>query len=248
MPPRFVIVTTFTERDRVFLFLKAVTAHLVADFVLQFEELYQLKLRHAAGHVLHVLFHALVLAALVFPYLDLPAVWVYIAGTSAFHLGQDLVKYKLQKKRPRLNFLIFVTDQLVHLAVLSSVLIIPQAWEPRPWPALDPYYADSRWTILAIALLLSTFAGSYLLHAFWKNYGRLSRPDEGIRTPEMIHALIERSTITLVCLTAPHILWIAALPAVGLLRLARPELRKWKYFLSSFLYAAWIGFLFRAWW
>jgi hypothetical protein len=40
-----------------FLFLKLVLAHLIADFILQFEELYQLKIRSFLGHLAHVLIH-----------------------------------------------------------------------------------------------------------------------------------------------------------------------------------------------
>src|SRR5664279_3677669 len=97
-----------------FLFLKLILAHLIADFILQFEELYQLKVRSFLGHLSHALIHGLVSLALLYPFLQEPQIWIFVVGMVLIHLAQDLIKYSFTKKMPANTFIYFMTDQICH--------------------------------------------------------------------------------------------------------------------------------------
>lgn len=229
------------------LFLKLYLAHLIGDFILQFEELYRLKVRSLWGHFFHVLIHALISLALAFPFLHLPAVWIFIFSVSGVHYFQDILKYTLQKKYPQYGFVLFVADQITHALIVASVLLFPFAGQPPGaihagrWTAL---YLESSWTLLAIGFILVTFGGSYLLHSFRKNYVAGSRPDHFITSREMSYALIERPLVALPFLMpSVPFLWLCPV-LVQIPRIFLPKLRNAADFILSFTYAACLGIIF----
>ncbi len=231
-----------------FLLLKLYLAHVIADFVLQFDELYRLKVKSQAGHWLHVAMHFGLTLLIVLPYLQFSFMWFFVAAVTLIHYGQDRIKYGLMEN-PRHLFPYFVLDQIFHFLFLTSILLFPvsrlEIGFPQH-PALDFYYRNQHVTLLLILIFATTFGGAYLIHNFRKSYIPDTRPDHGISSFEMTHALIERLTITGLFLLAPVSGWLAA-PAVGLLRLPFLKLRSWTDFGLSFAFAAGIGLLFRLW-
>lgn len=233
-----------------FLFLKLYLAHLIGDFVLQFEELYRLKVRSVLGHAGHVLIHVLVSILLTQPYWGQPVLWIFIGLLAVEHLIQDLIKYNLQKKHPAITFPLFVVDQMIHFLAVRSVLLFSVSKLQLGFPEMpvwNLYYTENAWTLYAIAFLWVTFGGSYLLHNFRKNYLPGSRPDHLITPLEMSHAIVERSCLAGAFLfsSSPLVWTAAAFPA--LLRLAHPKLRNATDLVMSLAWAALIGFLFRLW-
>ena len=231
-----------------FLFLKLLLAHLIADFILQFEELYQLKVRSLWGHIFHVLIHGLVSLALLYPYLKDPRIWIFVTLLVFLHLAQDFIKYTLTKKIPKNTFFYFMADQIVHGLVLCSILIFPVSSEILGFPGhplLDAVYRDNAFTLLLIYFILLTFAGSYTIHAFYRSYIKDSRPLYGITSYEIIYTLLERSIIGVIVLGAPNLLWILLTPLVGLARLPLEKMRDRTGFLVSFLYAIVLSLCFR---
>lgn len=231
-----------------FLFLKLILAHLIADFILQFEELYQLKVRSFLGQVLHVLVHGLVSLVLLYPYLNAPQVWIFVAGLVLVHLAQDLIKYSVTRKTPANTFAFFMADQLLHILVISAIFLFPVSREIRGFPdspLLDTLYRTDYWTINAIFFITLTFAGSYILNAFAKSFLKSRTPLYLISSPEIAYAVLERSLVAwiLLAITSP---WaILAIPCVGILRLPFKPLRDWAAFLLSLIYAVGITLLFQ---
>ncbi len=232
-----------------FLFWKVLLAHLVADFVFQFEGLYQLKVRSLWGHILHVLIHGVVLLLFLYPYLGNPEIWVFAAAVMIFHLIQDFIKYTLTKKIPKNTFLYFMTDQFVHVLVLGSILILPISSEVRGFPndaLLDAVYRDNTFTLFLIFFILLTVAGSYTIHAFYRSFVKNSRPLYGITSYEITYTLLERSIIGIIVLVTPHLLLgILLTPLVGLARLPFKKMRDRTGFLISFSYAVLLSLCFR---
>lgn len=219
-----------------FLFEKLVLAHLVADFILQFEELYQLKVRHFLGHLLHVFIHGAVMIVLTFPYLDNPLVLLYVIFLVFEHLYQDLIKYRLTQKFPPKQFVYYTLDQMLHFAVLSFVLFFPIASETRSFPGptlLNGLYQDPSITRFFIFFILLTFAANYTLNSFYQSYVKGSRPLHWITSPEMAIAILERSVIATVIIFAPGLPWILLSLLVGTLRIPFKSLRHFKDFLIS---------------
>lgn len=232
-----------------FLFLKLFLAHLIADFVLQFEELYRLKVRSLWGHILHVLCHGIVSLLLLFPYLNEPILWGFIVGLVLMHLTQDFIKYTLTQKIPKNTFVYFMADQFVHVLVLAVILLFPLSHEVRGFPhhpILDAVYRDNNFTLLMIFFLSLTFAASYTFHAFCRSFVKTAPPLYGITSFEMTYALIERSVIGLIILSVPNPFWgVLVTPLIGLARLPVKRMRDRNGFLVSLLYAVVLSLCFR---
>ena len=231
-----------------FLFLKLILAHLIADFILQFEELYQLKVRSYLGQLSHVLIHGLVSLAILYPYLNAPQIWLFVTGLVLIHLAQDLIKYSVTQKTPANTFVYFMTDQLCHVLVISTIFLFPVSHEVRGFPTsplLDMFYRTNTWTLDVIFFIMLTFAGSYILNAFTKSYLKGHSTLYLISSPEIAHAILERSLIAWILLAATFPFAILAIPCVGVLRLPFKPLRDWTSFFLSLSYAVLITLLFQ---
>lgn len=231
-----------------FLFLKLILAHLIADFILQFEELYQLKVRSLLGQVTHALIHGVVSLLILFPYLNEPVVWAFAAGIVVIHLAQDLTKYAFTRKNPVNTFFYFMADQACHFLVLSAIFLLPISREVRGFPrfpVLSGLYMTNEWTLYAIFFILLTFAGSYILNAFCKSFLPGEPPVFMIRSQEMVHAILERSLMAGILLANTSLISLTLVPCVGLLRLPFKMLRSWRAFSLSLCYTALMVLLFR---
>jgi hypothetical protein len=231
------------------LFLKLVLAHLIGDFILQFEELFRLKVKSLWGHLLHAVTHAIVSLLILWPYLDLPSIWVFVLSASAIHGLQDIVKYRAMNNRP-FFFLIFVADQIGHFLILATVLLFPVSGEFRvilDHPTVNALYVDDTWTLYAILFMLTTFTGNFLFHAFSTSYLPRPRRDYYITTFEIVHGIVERSLVTGLFLLSGSALALAFSPAIGAVRMFFRPIKDPTDFLLSFNYAALLGLLFRLW-
>ncbi|OQA58181.1 MAG: hypothetical protein BWY42_00143 [Candidatus Omnitrophica bacterium ADurb.Bin277] len=230
-----------------FLFLKLVLAHLTADFFLQFEELYQLKVRRFLGHFLHIAIHGAVAVLLAFPYLTEPLILAYIIFLTLEHLLQDIIKYKLTRKFPAGRFIYYVTDQFFHFAVIALVLFFPAAHEARAIKSssfLNWLYLDPAITLFPVFFILLTFAANYTLNSFYQSYLKGSRPLHWISSPEMTVAIIERSVIALTLIVTRSPFWGLFSLAIGLIRLPFKNLRSRNDFLVSVSYTVILTFIF----
>ena len=199
-----------------FLFLKLYLAHLLGDFVFQFDELYKLKIRSRWGHFFHVLFHLVLMVLLVFPYLKHTSITLFILGIAIIHYFQDIVKYKLQAKLKK-TFLSFVIDQFFHTLWIGLVFFLPeskQVVEFISFPTLNSYYISETLTKVTMLVLCVTFVSAYLLHNFKKSYFRDARVDHFVTSAEMSHNFIERLFVSLTIILSPSIWLIALTPII----------------------------------
>lgn len=231
-----------------FLFLKLILAHLLADFFLQIEELYRLKVQSIWGHIFHVLIHGAVTFTLLYPYLNEPVIWFFVIGLLMMHLVQDFIKYTLTKKIPKNTFLYFMADQFVHLFVIGLIFMLPVSCEVRGFPGhplLNDLYTQNIWTLNAIFLILLTLAASYTFFAFYQSYRKNARPDHGITSLEIIVASLERILVGGTVLWVANPVWVLVTPLAGILRLPFKKMRDRVDFLVSITYAVLLGLLFR---
>ena len=231
-----------------FLFLKLILAHLIADFILQFEELYQLKVRSFLGHLLHALIHGLVSLAILYPYWNEPVIWAFVAGAVLIHLAQDLIKYSFSKKTPANTFVYFTADQFCHVLVLSTIFLFPIIREVRGFPGsalLNILYEQNHWTVLVIFFILLTFGGSYILNAFAKSYLKHCPSLFMITSTEMLHAILERTLVAWIVLSLAPLPALLLIPGLGFFRLCFKPLRNFRAFLLSMVYALVLSLLFQ---
>ena len=234
-----------------FLYLKLVLAHLIGDFILQFEELYHLKVKSRWGHFWHVAIHAACILLCCFPYIGRPFMWIFAFTIATIHYFQDLLKYTLTQKSPKHTFWFFIIDQIIHFLFLAAIFLFPVSKEVLDFPnhpAINFYYAGNTGTLYAIAFISATFVGTYTLHAFRKTFLKDSRPDHFITSPEVFHNLIERSVITgLILFSTSPLIFIGGSLLIGLTRLPFKKLRNKLDFGLSFAFAALVGVIFKVW-
>jgi len=232
-----------------FLFLKLYLAHLIADFILQFDELYNLKVKNQFGHILHVVIHFVVSLLLVIPYLKMPFIWIFIISMTIIHYFQDNLKYHLQKN-PKIMFHCYFIDQIFHYVFLATIMLFPIGKMELGFtnaPRFNIYYANNYWTLLIILFILISFGTSYTLYNYRKTFANDARPDHYITSFEMVHAMVERTFIAAIFLFSPSPVWFAAAPLIGFLRFSSNKLKNLYDFVLSFTCAMMLGLLFRLW-
>ncbi|MCM8826027.1 MAG: DUF3307 domain-containing protein [Candidatus Omnitrophica bacterium] len=104
-----------------FIFLRLVLAHLIGDFPLQFNKIYNLKQKGLIGIIPHVTIIMLCYIVLSLPYLNLPGLWGFIFFLTITHLFQDSIK--LSYKGTKFGFIFYILDQIFHLGFISIVLL-----------------------------------------------------------------------------------------------------------------------------
>jgi hypothetical protein len=137
-------------------FLALITAHILADSLLQSETIKQEKRRglrrgFLRGHSRHALIHYICTAACLSIFVSLRQftrlnTYLLLAGLVLAHMVIDLLRVRFAD-----DITTFVGSQALHIATVAFITVL-LTW-PQ-WPALDPLYA---WvTISRDKLLLST--------------------------------------------------------------------------------------------
>lgn len=144
--------------------LYLIFGHLVADFVLQPNELIKWKFRSWQGIFFHAVIHFLVNLLLFFPYLPDITVFLAILGVSLAHFVIDYVKIRVEKKGRRFS-LYFLADQLAHLFVMIAAGLILAGFQPHfaVMGVFSILYENSYILAALTILILCTFFTELLL-------------------------------------------------------------------------------------
>ncbi len=109
-----------------FIFLRLLLAHFIADFPLQLSSIYNFKLKHVWGSFVHSAIVVLVCVILNIPFLRTFDIWVVIFWIWLIHGLQDWGKVVYCEKIKKDNLWVFFLDQLLHIALISVVFLIPK--------------------------------------------------------------------------------------------------------------------------
>lgn len=179
-------------------FVLLLFAHLMGDFVLQFNFIQRRKIRWQWNMV-----HSLMIAALAYLLVADWTLWLFPLVIFVSHMLIDLVKINL-KSRPSWVFLV---DQLMHWAVLA-VLAAIAVNRGLSLPAWLEWQAPLPWIVMvfAVGLILLVPCGGYLIGAFVqpyqeqieKHYKTLKKtPLRGLKDGGRIIGMLERVLILL---------------------------------------------------
>ncbi|OGI09072.1 MAG: hypothetical protein A2Y40_10725 [Candidatus Margulisbacteria bacterium GWF2_35_9] len=108
------------------LFLLVLIAHVLGDFVFQTNHIYRLKTAHISGVILHSAIFYLLALVLTFPvsYYNIGfSIWLFLVFVS--HIFVDKIKMMFGKTIIRREFINFIIDQFIHVAIIASVFFIP---------------------------------------------------------------------------------------------------------------------------
>ncbi len=157
-----------------FLFLRLLLAHFIADFPLQTAKVYFLKAGGGAGKWAHTFIVFLASVLFAFPYWHYPDLWIYLFGATLIHHLSDWLKVELnQGGSPRYFLLRYLGDQLVHLATAAFVLTMAISQKRLAWPGNGlwaSFYNSDFWMLYATMLLAATYFATYFIEALKKSY------------------------------------------------------------------------------
>lgn len=178
-----------------FLFWRLILAHLLADFILQTNAIYNLKIKTIWGQALHgaVLFFTAVILTL--PNLGHPILWAYLFLVTLLHMIQDTIKSKYFKEF-LYPFWPFMADQIMHILVIATIFIFPL-------PKTIVYIPSHEALIyLLIGYIFATWQATYFIDTFkktfLKNHINLKNSTDKyfVSAPEKYYGIIERVIFT----------------------------------------------------
>lgn len=151
------------------IFYRLVLAHLIADFPLQTDKVFTVKVRYRWGVLIHGFIVGLMSFILVFPYLQDIQVWTSLILLWLLHTFQDKEKiiYNLQIERN--NLWTFLTDQILHIGAIGLACfgfsnLTPIIYKGLVW---DIYWSNK--IVIIIALLFVVTYGANVLISYIKN-------------------------------------------------------------------------------
>lgn len=148
-----------------FIVLRLLLAHFIADFPLQLTSIYNLKLKKVWGSFIHSGIVVLVCMVLCIPFLRIPEMWVIMFWIWLIHGLQDWGKVVYCEKAKKDNLWIFILDQLLHIALISVVFIIPglsSLVAPEGESIIIKAYTNNEITICAMGYIFAGFGGVFV--------------------------------------------------------------------------------------
>jgi len=148
-----------------FIFIRLLTAHFIADFLLQTDRVFKIKVKYKWGVLLHGGIVALTTAIFLLPYFSYPIIICLFILGSLVHIFQDKAKIIYNLHIENNNLWTFLLDQLGHISVLAVIsygamnINVPV----YPGPAwLDNLYKNDRLMHLVIWFVLITYTTSIM--------------------------------------------------------------------------------------
>ncbi len=154
-----------------FIFLRLLLAHLVGDYLLQFNKIYSLKFKGLKGGIPHMLLILISLIIFSWPYLMLPTMWYFIFFIGITHLFQDWIKAAFIKIKN--NFWVYSLDQALHIILIAMVFFTSlRSLQPPTENTnfITSLYSNNFLVLYLIALIAVTYNGFYLISNFEKTF------------------------------------------------------------------------------
>jgi hypothetical protein len=150
-----------------FIFIRLLLGHFIADFPLQFNKVYELKHRGLKGGIPHALIVVVSLLLVSWPYLNLLKLWAFIFFIGITHLFQDSIK--VGYKELKYSFWFYLLDQLSHIVLIAAVFLttLKDLPPPKYTPGfMTSVYNNNPLLIYLIAVIIATYNGYYMIRAF----------------------------------------------------------------------------------
>ncbi|MCK9554590.1 DUF3307 domain-containing protein [bacterium] len=180
-----------------FIFLRLILAHLLADFPFQTSEIYRLKIRNFQGQVLHGMIVAVVSLFILLPFANNIWVWAICFFIGITHAITDWAKVLWTNKQKNGNYFTgFILDQIIHISVNFVVFITPlkTITSANTQSILfNTIYNNNNHIIYAISYVIVTFGLTYFIDTFKMTYFKDTY--KSISTKEEIIGLFSRGII-----------------------------------------------------
>lgn len=240
-----------------FLFYRLLLAHLLADFPLQFTQLFRLKVSSRWGTAFHGGIFTLLALILAYPYLTHNSMWVFVLLLGISHILIDETKLSLTRKFRIDNLWLFLLDQGLHIGLIGLLAATSPGRLVLNWPLynfpsfLTQVYDDpqSKVIIYSIAYLIATFGGTFLIYYLKRTFFTKQLGKVIISRPEKYFDMLERFLIVSLVIFPGHFYFLILVVLItrGITCIRQKQLGAWIDFLSSNILAITIGLILRIW-
>jgi len=104
-----------------FLFYRLLLAHIIADFPMQTNQIFKVKMNTEWGVLLHTLIVLIFSILFAFPYLEAPKVIIILWVIFLSHTMIDKIKLEYSKKNANQDIKIFLLDQFLHISIIAAL-------------------------------------------------------------------------------------------------------------------------------
>jgi hypothetical protein len=209
------------------IFYQLLLAHLIADFPLQFNELFKLKVKSKWGIVLHCVIVGVIAGLFLFPYIFAPQMWLAIIVLTVSHFIIDYVRIDFSSKTQSDNLWMFLLDQFCHIAIvwLVSLMLISIHSPPLTIPDFIKVIIYNKVLILtASGFIAAGYFGAIVIHYLKKIFIK-EYINQSLITKR--YGIIERLlVITLILMPSLFYLFI---PTVLITRMAISRVKEEEY-------------------
>jgi len=162
-----------------FIFIRLILAHLIGDFLFQFDLVHALKVKGPKGLLFHV---GIVIGCLLIfcgPYLDQPITWLFLLYIGITHYVQDWAKIRFTSQSKHQLFF-FCLDQIVHIAFIATIFWTSlRSIDPLANPDNHLFvnlYNNNTIILYFITAIIASYAGHYMIILFKSDFLNINRP------------------------------------------------------------------------
>ena len=194
-------------------FLTILLAHSLADYPLQTNDIYALKLKNLWGIILHglVFTSTAMIAMTTFGWELNTTTYIYLGGLTVLHIIEDKLKLFIYKGN---ELFWYITDQIIHIGCIALIYMIPVQLTPKLWnlgPVINPFLLG------AVITIYASYASSIGIFFYKKAY---KNPNEVYKRNWL--EIIEMMVLTITLIISGHLY----IPICILLFLMKFALRK----------------------
>jgi hypothetical protein len=152
-----------------YIFYRLLLAHLLAEFPLQFDLIYRLKISKKTGIWLHSFIFFAVAMFLLIPWWSVGRFWLFLIFLLLTHYALDRLKIIFYRRYQVDNLGIFLLDQVAHIGFISLVFFIglderARFKLPTALNVFTVLYQDNQIVLIFIGYLFATFGASFLVY------------------------------------------------------------------------------------
>ena len=187
--------------------IRLILAHVISDFPLQTNKIYNLKEKTNWGIFLHILVHVIVSVVLLYNKLNLQVLGILFT-IGIIHFLQDWLKLFLKDRIAIIDTVsTFVVDQILHIGIIFFVfyIISPRLFGFIP-PNLVPLSYNDKLGLLLTISILSSFGGSIAIYFVDKSVLKRSIPYK-----KDLSGLLERMLIPIIFFMKMNFVYIVLL-------------------------------------
>jgi hypothetical protein len=169
-----------------FIFYRLLLAHLLAEFPLQFDLIYRLKITRLTGIWLHSFIFFIIGIFLLIPWWTVYRFWLFMIFLLLTHYAIDRLKIVLYRRYQVDNLGVFLLDQIAHIGCMSIVFFIGLDEKlryhlPIRNNVVTVIYQDNQIILIFIGYLFATFGSSFLVY-YLEKLLFASRSEKGFLT------------------------------------------------------------------